>query len=135
MPPNPPQEFALLRLPRGDSISYPIAPYRTHRFNLRIFLREIRARGYEAWYLLIDLTGFQNQQIPQRQLLHAVIISRVIIFISDPEATSPPSPAPSDLAADLGASDLGSGSGDESSYWDSDQVNSETGLPGVWSDR
>ena len=74
MAPNP-------QLPRGDLVWY-----NTGRPNIRVLTGQIRARGYEVWVLHVDIAGFQRQEIPRAEWLHAVLINRVLLLIAeDPE--------------------------------------------------
>ena len=57
--------------PRGESVSY-----LTGRPNIRLIKQQIRALGYEVWDLIVDLPGFQRQQIPRGVWLHAVVLSK-----------------------------------------------------------
>jgi hypothetical protein len=75
----PPPHFTSLRLPRGDILLYP-----TGRPNIRVLTRQIRALGYSTWDLHVDISGFQQQQLPKAVWLHAVVLGRVILFIADP---------------------------------------------------
>jgi hypothetical protein len=79
----PPAHFSPLRLPRGNIIFYP-----TGRPNIRVIKQAIMARGYEVWDLHIDIPGFQGQQIPQADWLHAIVLGRVVLFVAAPEPLS-----------------------------------------------
>ena len=91
----PPPHFSSLRLPRGELISYP-----TGRPNIRRITRQIQDFGYGVWVLHVDIAGFQRQRIPSATWFHAVILSRVILLLSEPEASSSSHSSSSDSASD-----------------------------------
>ena len=70
------------RLPRGE-----VVHYNTSRPNIRVLASDIRACDYEVWVLHLDRFGFQQQEqeIPQRAWLRAILINRAILLISVPE--------------------------------------------------
>ena len=113
---TPPPHFSSLRLPRGEILWYP-----TGRPNIRVLTRQIKDLGYDVWHLHIDIAGFQRQQIPQATWFHAVILSRVILLVSDPGASSSLHSSSSDSALDHSSE---SSSGAEGV--DSDQVDPDT---------
>ena len=78
---NPPTSSSL-RLLRGK-----VVWYNTGRPNIRLLTRQIRDLGYKVWVLHIDIAGFQRQQIPRAEWLHAVVISRVLLLIADPASS------------------------------------------------
>ena len=103
-------------LPRGEVIVYP-----TGRVNIRVLTQRIRALGYTVWTIHIDIPGFQQQQLPRWELLHAVVVSRVILLIATPEE-----PLSTSISSPDSALDRSSGSTSEAAI-DSDNVDSETG--------
>ena len=107
MDPNP-STHTSLRLPRGERVYY-----NTSRPNIRVLTRQIRDYYYEVWVLHIDIAGFQNQEIPRRAWLHAIIISRVILLISAPE---------DEEQSGSTASDQGNEGSESNEYYSSDSV-------------
>jgi hypothetical protein len=82
MDPHPPGHSSL-RLPGGELIYY-----NTGRPNIRRLTRDIRALGYRVWVLHVDIAGLQRQDIPRAEWLHAVLLTRVLILIANPEDSS-----------------------------------------------
>ena len=85
MAPNLPPTLSPLQLPRGDLVWY-----NTGRPNIRVLTGEIRARGYLVWHLHMDIAGFQRQDIPRAEWLHAVLINRVLLLIAEDPAEIAP---------------------------------------------
>ena len=110
-----PPTSSSLHLLRGERVWY-----NTGRPNIRVLTRQIRDLGYDVWVLHVDIAGFQRQQIPRAEWLHAVVLGRVILFIADPAESSSSSSASSDLASDQRSEAF-------SEVVDSDKVDADTG--------
>ena len=111
----PPPHFSSLRLPRGELIFYP-----TGRPNIRRITRQIQDFGYGVWVLHVDIAGFQRQQIPSATWFHAVILSRVILLLSEPEGSSSSHSSSSDSASDRSRESLPDTGGVDSDNVDPD---------------
>lgn len=118
---------ASLRLPRGE-----VVYYNTGRPNIRVLIRNIRDLEYEVWVLFFDRFGFQQQEqvIPQRAWLHAIIINRVILLISVPDEEEQPGSSASDPSNEGNESSEGS-----SAAYDSDNVDPNAPEQGYGSRR
>jgi hypothetical protein len=116
-----------LRLPRGE-----VVYYNTGRPNIRVLTRDIRALYYDVWVLHLDRFGFQQQEqeIPQRAWLRAILINRAILLISAPEEDEQSASTASDQDNEGSESNEGS-----SEVYDSDNVDPDAPERGYLSYR
>ena len=70
--------------------------------------------------LHIDIAGFQQQEIPRRAWLHAIIISRVLLLISVPEEEEQSVSTASDQSNEGSDSSEGYSEGVDSDNFDPD---------------
>ena len=110
-----PPQYQHIHLPRGE-----VVVYTTTRPNIRVLAHDIRNLGYDVWVHDVAIPRFQQPQPPLGSVLHAIVLSGVILLFAERDEGS----ATSDSSS-AGASDTSS-EGAYELYIDTDNVDSDT---------